>query len=278
MYTFCPHCSAVFKVSATHLGKAGGLARCGECRQIYSVIDYLYEDLTTAHMAMAEAEAATKVEEDAGLGEDAVPTEDAAPEEDVEALHGVEVEAAADADWEGVVPAEPLTRPIFTGSRHQPSTSMKHIVSGAGIGLMLLLLALQWVYFNRAELAQYASTRPTLERFCELLRCELPLRVDLARVQMIQRDVRRHPEVEDALLINASFENRADFVQSYPILEVSFTDRSGVPVAMRRFHPSEYLAEGTDLVAGMAANVPLQVVLEVQDPGEAATSFQFGFL
>lgn len=266
MYTFCPHCFAVFRVSASHLGKAGGLARCGECRQIYSVIDYLYEDLITARMALAEVEATAKSGEGADAGADEA------------GLTGPQAGAAAEDDWDGVAAAEPLARPIFTGSRERPSTPMKHLVSGAGIGLMLLLLALQWVYFNRTDLAGDARWRPALERYCTLLRCDLPLRTDLARVQMIQRDVRRHPEVEDALLINATFENRADFVQPYPVLEVSFTDRSGIPVAMRRFLPSEYLAAGTDLAAGLPSNLPLQVVLEVQDPGEAATSFQFGFL
>ena len=217
---------------------------------------------------MAEAEAEPR----AAAGEDAVLEEDAAT------LPEPEVESAQEDGSADEAEVERLTRPIYPGIREQPSSSMKQIASGVGIAVMLLTLVLQWVYFNRAELAGYASWRPYLERYCELLRCDLPLRTDLSRIQIIQRDVRKHPEVEGALLINARFENRADFVQSYPVLEVSFTDRSGVPVAMRRFHPSEYLAEGADLAAGMAANVPLQVVLEVQDPGEAAASYQFGFL
>ena len=268
MYTFCPHCCSVFKVNAAHLGKAGGLARCGECRQIYSVIDYLYEDLTTARMALAEVEAEAAAKGGA----------DAAPEMNDAGLPEPEVEVAAEDDWEDEEVPETLTRPVFSGSREPQPTPMKHIVSSAGIGIMLLLLALQWVYFNRADLAGHAGWRPVLEHVCDLLRCDLPLRTDLARVQMIERDVRKHPAVEGALLINATFENRADFTQPYPVLEVSFSDRSGSPVAMRRFLPSEYLDAGTDLAAGMATSVPLQVVLEVQDPGEAATSFQFGFL
>jgi len=266
MYTYCPHCSAVFSVNAAHLSKAGGLARCGECRQIYSVIDYLYEDLITARMALAEAEAAARAETGAASVMDVVDV----PES--------RFEAAAEEAREGADADDLLLRPVFTGSREQPSKAMRHIVSAAGILILLLALALQWVYFNRAELVKHAGWRPALEQYCELLRCELPLRTDLARLGMIQRDVRKHPVVEDALLINVAFENRADFVQPYPILEVSFTDPSGVPLAMRRFHPDEYLAKGTDLAAGMLPNVALQVVLEVQDPGETATSYQFGFL
>lgn len=266
MYTFCPHCSAVFSVNAAHLGKAGGLARCGECRQIYSVIDYLYEDLTTARMALAEAEAAGAT----GAGA-AKRGEDTREQE-------AGVAKATEGRRADLVEDELLMRPVFIGAGEQPSKPMRHILSGAGIVIMVLLLALQWVYFNRAGLVTHDGWRPALEQFCELLHCELPLRKDVARVHMIQRDVRQHPSAENALLINAAFENRADFVQPYPILEVSFTDRAGVPVAMRRFRPDEYLARGTDPASGMVPNVTLQVVLEVQDPGADAASYQFGFL
>jgi hypothetical protein len=47
---------------------------------------------------------------------------------------------------------------------------------------------------------------------------------------------------------------------------------------MRRFSPAEYLAEGVDITRGVVAQAPVQVVLEVMDPGEAAVSFQFDFL
>jgi hypothetical protein len=75
-----------------------------------------------------------------------------------------------------------------------------------------------------------------------------------------------------------AFENRAEFIQPYPVLEVSFTDQSGNPVAMRHFSPPEYLAAGIDLEGGMATGSPVQVVLEVVDPGDEVVSFQFAFL
>ena len=152
------------------------------------------------------------------------------------------------------------------------------MVSSLIVGLLLLLLGLQWVYFNRGTLAGDASLRPALEHVCSVLDCQLPLRVDLARLEIIDRDVRKHPQADAALLINASIANRAGFNQPYPVFEISFSDTAGKPVAMRRFLPREYLGEGADTVAGMAPDVPVNIVLEVQDPGEAAVSFQFGFL
>jgi hypothetical protein len=142
----------------------------------------------------------------------------------------------------------------------------------------VLLLGLQWVYFNRGTLAADAGMRPALERFCGVLQCDLPLRTDLAQLEIIDRDVRKHPQEDAALLINASVANRADFTQPYPVFEISFSDTAGRAVAMRRFLPAEYLEPGSDTAAGMAAGVPVHIVLEIQDPGDQAVSFQFGFL
>ena len=61
---------------------------------------------------------------------------------------------------------------------------------------------------------------------------------ELADFGIVERDVRKHPSVEEALLINVAFENRATFNQPYPLFEVRFTDSSGAPVAMRRFAPA----------------------------------------
>ena len=171
-----------------------------------------------------------------------------------------------------------LLKPLFTTGREQHSVPMRDILSGAAIGILLLLLGMQWVYFNRADLATDVSWRPTMERLCELLHCSLPLHADLSSIEIVNRDVRQHPMSDDALLINATFENRAGFTQPYPVLEISFTDQTGDPVAVRRFRPAEYLGVGTDPASGMSSNRPVQVVLEVLDPGEAAISFQFDFL
>ena len=52
MYTFCPNCFAVYQVTAGHLGSAGGKARCGECRQVYLAVDYLFDELDDAREAL----------------------------------------------------------------------------------------------------------------------------------------------------------------------------------------------------------------------------------
>jgi predicted Zn finger-like uncharacterized protein len=259
MYTFCPNCFALYQLTAGHLARAGGQTCCGECRQVYRATDYLFDELAAAREALEQQRASGDIQSDAV--QDSAPA--ASPETDT-----------------GVKPAPvPVhrARPLPDSWQHS-AISLADIGSGAGIGFLLLLLALQWVYFNRAALAADERWRPLLERGCSMVPCDLPLRVDLSRIDIINRDVRKHPTLKDVLLVNVAFESRAEFIQPYPVLEVSFTDQSGKPVAMRHFSPVEYLGDGADLEGGMNTGSPVQVVLEVIDPGDGVVSFQFDFL
>ena len=259
MYTFCPNCFALYQVTASHLGKAGGQTCCGECRQVYRAVDYLYDELTVARQAL-ETQRSSGVKRKKTV----IAASDAASPE------------AATAVKSAAIPTHPA-RPL-PDSWQQRSVSLADIGSGAGIGFLLLLLGLQWVYFNRDALAADERWRPVLERGCELVRCALPFRVDVSRIDIINRDVRKHPTVKAVLLVNVAFQNHAEFIQPYPLLEVNFTNKSGDSVGRRRFSPSEYLGSDVDEVAGMAAESQVQAVLEVVDPGDEVVSFQFVFL
>lgn len=259
MYTYCPNCSVVFQVSAAQLGKATGRVRCGECRQLYNVMDYLYEDLPAVREAVD------------AVGSQAMHSQAAR-------MGGVDFEERVEDSDESPEPISTLPPLLASSSWERQSLAGRDLFSLSAIGVLLVLFGMQWTYFNRAGLAADPGWRPALEQFCTVLRCDLPLRVDLSQLAIIERDVRQHPVASGALLINAAFENRADFTQPFPVFEVSFTDMDGQPLAMRRFMPSEYLAANFDRSAGLPPHSPVQVVLEVQDPGDKAVSFQFGFL
>jgi predicted Zn finger-like uncharacterized protein len=256
MYTFCPNCSALYRLTASHLGKAAGQARCGECRQVYSAIDYLFDDLELAREVL-------EMQRSAGERKKRVVPE--------------AVVSSAPAAASGAQASAILARPSADNWQQQ-AISLADIGSGVAIGFLLLLLGLQWVFFSRAELAADESWRPMLERGCSIVNCKIPLRADVSRVDIISRDVRKHPMVKDVLLVNVDFKNTAEFIQPYPVLEVSFTDQSGEVIAMRRFNPAEYLDESTDQAAGMSAGSPIQALLELVDPGDQVVSFQFAFL
>ena len=254
MYTYCPGCAAIFRITAETVSAAAGRVRCGQCDRVFNAVDCLYDDAVTArHAALMNT----------GQG--------------LSAAH-MTPPPAVEETMDDPATVDTLYTSLPAAGWARQSITRKDVASGVVVGLLVLLLGLQWVYFNRDTLAGEVSLRPALERFCSVMQCQLPLRVDLARLEIIDRDVRKHPEADAALLINASIANRAGFNQPYPLFEISFSDAAGKPVAMRRFLPREYLGDGVDTAVGMAPDIPVRIVLEVQDPGEAAVSFQFGFL
>ncbi len=144
--------------------------------------------------------------------------------------------------------------------------------------LLILALGGQYLFFARADLARYEPLRPWLQRACSYLGCELPLRHAPAQIELLSRDVVSHPRIRNALLINATFVNRASFTQGYPVLQIALSNESGTIVAMRRFQPQEYLVQDARIAAGKAPGAQVRVVLEVAEPKHSATSFQFDFL
>jgi len=158
-----------------------------------------------------------------------------------------------------------------------PSGSTTNWWAIAAALLLTVVLLAQYAWWDRNRLAQISALRPLLEGLCRPPDCRLPLRHDLTRVEMVEREVRDHPNVENALLVSAAFVNRASYQQAYPVLQIAFSDISGAPVAIRRFMPEEYLHDRKP-GQGMAPGERTLVMLEVVDPGERAVSFQFDFM
>jgi len=252
MYTYCPVCEAIFRITAETVGAAGGRVRCGECGGVFNAVERLFDSPVEARRAALISAAAES---------------GAAP------YHGSREFWEDDAG----VP-DTLHAAVSENGWAARRMSRKDIAGGVLAALLLLLLGVQWVYFNLDALARDDTVRPALEQVCGVLKCSLPLRADLARLEITDRAVRKHPRAADALLINATIINRATHPQPYPVFEVSFTDIGGNPVAMRRFLPGEYLGVAGNPGAGMSTGMPVPIVLELQDPGEKAVSFQFAFL
>jgi predicted Zn finger-like uncharacterized protein len=147
-----------------------------------------------------------------------------------------------------------------------------------GVLGLVVLLGLQYAYFMRDDLAHRAELRPWLERMCAGLGCELALPRELSAIRMTHREVRSHPSARDALLVTATFVNDAPHAQPHPVLQITLFDYAGSVLARRQLEPAEYLGEGAKTAAGMAPGSPVNVVLELADPGRSAVGFQFDFL
>ena len=74
MFTCCPNCETVFKVSAKHLQQAAGKVRCGRCDFSFNALSNIQE---------SASEAAANLKALAEKGEDTATPPDDLPEEEV---------------------------------------------------------------------------------------------------------------------------------------------------------------------------------------------------
>jgi predicted Zn finger-like uncharacterized protein len=144
------------------------------------------------------------------------------------------------------------------------------------IGTLILLL--QIAYIQRDWLAKQPHIGPQIELFCEHASwCSLTPHRDLTQIQLVSRNVYSHPNIENALMINAVITNTAGVGQSYPTLLVSMSNVRGQIVSQRYFKPDEYLQWDPEQNL-MEPGKSISISLEVMDPGHDALAFELDFI
>jgi len=78
-------------------------------------------------------------------------------------------------------------------------------------------------------------------------------------------------------MISLSLRNEAAFAQPWPVVVVTLSDAQGHRLVMRRLLPTDYLDDPAVLDHGLAPGATTALLLEVQDPGDQAVAYEFGF-
>jgi hypothetical protein len=146
-----------------------------------------------------------------------------------------------------------------------------------GILVLLVLLAGQFGYFMRDDLARYPPLRPWIEKLCAYAGCRVPLLHAPGQMRVLARDVRRHPTAADGLLVSVTFSNQASYRQAYPLIQLTFLDMRDRIAARRSFAPEDYLSRDADIAAGIPAGAAVQATIEIVDPGANAVNFTLEF-
>lgn len=373
MFTQCPHCLTLFRISSEQLKSAGGKVRCCQCTQVFNALDSLRENpvpvetqedeedllritppdddgLFTetlnldseqlieiaaaddpAEINLPDALDVSKlVERDDGLEpepdyfaagsesqmselldkdtsslltqnsdmamsdnvvpinpsleEDSIPEGDSAPQE--ESLIPEEPQAPGEiADSQPSLTKEQSPRPEEEESDYQinqmfekQGLSYRSVAWGLGSLLLISLLALQLTWHYRNQVVHMAYGQEILTQFCRLAGCKAPQRRDTNKIQIEHRDLRAHPEIANALLLQLGIANHAAFDQPFPDLHLRLFNDDEKLIAGRRFKPLEYLPAELPDDKFMRRSQTVNVVLELQDPGKDVTGFKFDFL
>ncbi len=290
MYTRCPYCHTYFKIQTEHIKRAEGKVRCGRCFKVFNSIGNLLEQLpvslesrkpykeppskppsipnpAAAHPAAAPPAPPAPVQKytKAATPEDNNPVSATASDR----IDGILVDATES--------RELILHPALSES-HLLDNNLPRIAWASGLIMLLMLFVFQYSYFKRDQLIKNESLQPWVQTVCNITHCRMPLQSDVSKIELSHRDISSHPKVKDALLITVVIVNNASFPQPFPAMEIRLSDINGQMVARRIFYPDEYLDADVDLRNGLSAQSPVQLALEIADPGKTAVNFEFSFL
>jgi hypothetical protein len=146
-----------------------------------------------------------------------------------------------------------------------------------GIGSLLLVLVLmaQVIVFYGAQLVRAQPTlKPAIELACRTLPCRHRLVIDMHRLDLVESAVTPHPRYDRALRVRATVVNRAEYVQPYPLLEVTLLNSQGQVVARRAYKSSDYLPRSQRREPGLLPQVAVTVMLDITGPGTEASGYE----
>lgn len=305
--TRCPSCNTAFKATEAILKIADGTVRCGSCLRVFNAYDHAdkeanpqqhtndidpasEEDESWAlELLRQEEQESDGTEQNTIKPSENKETESAvidiinndlqAPE--TESIDAVEEEATDtnsnnisdqeldedEADLLDNITLDPL---IFREEKKRN----KSLLWGSGIVLLSIILVAQvaWIRFDTLSLRK--PYRGAYSVACDILQCQLPALSDIKKIRTTQLVVRSHPSQQQALQIDAIILNSASFDQLFPMLRLEFFNLQNETVASRDFHPREYLQGELTGAEVMPAQQPIQLALEIADPGEQAVNYR----
>ncbi len=139
--------------------------------------------------------------------------------------------------------------------------------------MMALLLFFQVAYFKFDYFSRVEPYRTVYLFACPVFGCEVPTLIDINQILATNLIVRNHPDVANALMVDAILINNAPFEQPFPDLILSFSKLDETPVATRRFAPAEYLAGELAGMKHIPVRQPVHITIEIADPGPDAVNY-----
>ena len=311
MQTHCPHCDTRFRVTEVQINIADGFVRCGVCNEVFNAFEVASKN---EHQHSLLDEKISENEPDNGSSEvDDSAVIDAETQEtdfndsnnsNIETNEYLEIqlddehinfnetpatdESRKDAfDFFDETINESLPHVVPEQFRENPSDRSNSVIAtilwSVGILLLTATLFIEYLWFNRDEFSQTAEFQTLITTICKQLECENISLRDASKMELITRNVYSHPNEKNALIVDITMKNNAEFAQPYPVLQIDFSDIRGDTIAARRFLPDDYLSiedfqTETKQRQLLQPDASTAITLEIQDPGKQAMTYEFNFL
>lgn len=265
----CPECRTVFTVTDKQLAQRKGLVRCGRCDAVFQADENLVAQPAAKNDQQA-TDSATKAKNNKKKSVSSAKKEPSlADQSNTQSANQI-------ADENEYNTPLPTVSELIHGRKLGPRT--RPVFWGLGAAVMVIILAGQWMYFNRNELARDMQWASYVQLFCSTLHCTITPRHDVGLVELADTRVTPHPKFAKALRVKATLINRARYTQPYPLMEVTLTDTEGKVLARKRFTANEYLKNNKQVTVGLAPNVAKKAQMEITSPETAADGYEIRLL
>lgn len=252
MFTRCPGCQAVYELSASILSEASGVVRCGNCGKTFNTLSHLFAEYPQENDEPIRGGGMPPLLEHPELVQTELPV---AVEE---TPHRERNEPAS------VEPEEPLRSIAEVGPWRAPGLFWPAVAVLLALGLFVQTW---WLWqIPGSPLGRWAGPNPAM----------LAINPNEA-IQIISRDLHRHPSIDGAMVISATLRNTEQVPVAYPIIEVRFYDASQQLLGARRLNPDEYLLDLQRIESGMAPGTILPLVLEFVVGSTEPSGFRIRF-
>jgi predicted Zn finger-like uncharacterized protein len=270
----CPQCETRFRVKTEQLLLADGLVRCSVCMNIFSGMN----EHTNASILLTNLDDKTF---SADFKTDPAPS--SAP--------NIETTLSGEnADDDDALISEPPELDLLSGlstvnhdfEYHQPRRGGVRWFWLIANTIALVILIAQIALWQKAAL--FASPiGDELRKLCPLHPsiCENPAQKSSSAVSDVVSTklvIRKHPSIDNALLVDTILLNRGPASTTFPELQLRFSDINNHTIATRSFKPAEYLAGELTADASLVSQQPVHIALEIVNPGPAAVNYQLQLL
>ena len=128
------------------------------------------------------------------------------------------------------------------GRLREPASPLLRTLAGLAAGVLGGMLVAQSLFLYRMELTrELPGLRPLLTRVCAELGCEIPFPSDAELIALDASDLQSEPGKPGQYVLHATVNNRAEYAQTWPHMELTLTDARDLPIARRVLAPKEWL-------------------------------------
>ena len=259
LFTRCPGCKTVFRVTDAQLALRDGQVRCGHCRTVFSGPDHLIS-LAPALAAEGEPEPDELLSGPPTVTLRSARALDPPPPDEPPAVPP----PATAADYEN----------RFAWDTKKTPSRARTILGFIGIPVLVIALFAQALFHFRDSLAANSpGLKPVLVRGCAMVGCTIqPLR-SVSALSIEASDLQADPAHKGLLILTATIRNRAPYAIGFPYLELSLTDAQDQAVVRRALAPADYAGGTADTAVGIPGNSEVPVKLFI----DASATTQAGY-